>query len=151
MATRHVVSHVVPCSVLVVLDTNVLVAAIRSRRGASFALLSRLGTGAFDVAVSVPLVLEYEAVLVRHAEAAGLSRTDVEDLIDYICSVARQQHIFYLWRPLARDPKDDMVAELAIASAADAIVTHNLRDFAPVAELGMRVTLPRDFLAEIGA
>ena len=86
----------------------------------------------------------------RALPSTGLNERDVTSLLDYVCSVARQQTIFYLWRPLARDPKDDMVAELAIAAGADAIVTHNLRDFAPVADLGQRVITPHQLLRETG-
>ncbi len=133
----------------VVLDTNVLVAAIRSRRGASFAILSRIGTGAFDIAVSVPLVLEYEDALLRHASESGLSPTDIGDLIDYVCSVAQRQKIFFLWRPLLKDPKDDMVAEAAVAARCRAIVTHNVRDFAGVERLGVRAITPAAFLRQL--
>jgi putative PIN family toxin of toxin-antitoxin system len=108
---------------LVVLDTSVLVAGVRSRRGASFQLLSRIGTGAFDIAVSVPLVLEYEDALIRHLTATDLSEDDVRDIIDYVCSVAVRQEVFYLWRPILRDPGDDLVLELAIAANCDAITT----------------------------
>lgn len=135
---------------LVVLDTNVLVSAIRSRRGASFRVLSLVGSGHFELAVSVPLVFEYEDALLRSLHATDLDEDDITAIIDFMCSVAKHQTIFYLWRPIARDPKDDMVAELAIAAAADAIVTHNLRDFAPVAELGLRVITPRQLLQEAG-
>lgn len=133
---------------LVVLDTNVLVAAIRSRRGASFRLLSQVGTGSFDVAVSVPLVLEYEEVLLRHRGPMGAG--DVRDIVDYVCSVARQQNIFYLWRPLLRDPKDDMVAEVAVAAGAQAIITHNRKDYAGIARFGIQVLSPGEFLERIG-
>lgn len=133
-----------------VLDTNVLVSAIRSRRGASFRVLWLVGSGHFELAVSVPLVFEYEDALLRSLQATDLDEDDVLAIIDFMCSVAKHQTIFYLWRPIARDPKDDMVAELAIAAAADAIVTHNLRDFAPVAELGLRVITPRQLLQETG-
>lgn len=135
---------------LVVLDTSVLVAGVRSRRGASFQLLSRFGTGAFDVAVSVPLVLEYEGVLIRHLAAASLSETDVRDIVDYICSVAVRQEIFYLWRPILRDPGDDLVLELAVAANCDAIVTHNVRDFGGLGQFGLRLLSPGDFLNELG-
>jgi len=135
---------------LVVLDTNVLVSAIRSRRGASFRVLSLVGGGHFDLAISVPLVLEYEDALIRSLPASDLDESDVSAILDFVCSVAKHQTIFYLWRPIARDPKDDMVAELAIAAGADAIVTHNLRDFAPVAQLGLRVITPRQLLQETG-
>jgi putative PIN family toxin of toxin-antitoxin system len=135
----------------VVLDTNVLEAALRSRRGASFAILSQVGTGAFDIAISAPLVLEYEAVLMRQADEMGRTSTSVSNLIDYLCSVSRRQAIFFLWRPFLADPDDDMVLELAIAAGCDAIVTHNKRDFQKSAELGVSVLSPSDFLRQIGA
>jgi putative PIN family toxin of toxin-antitoxin system len=133
--------------VLVVLDTSMLVAGWRSRLGASFALLEHLRDGAFEIAVSVPLVLEYDAVLLRHL--AGRRKADVMALVDFLCSVAHQQSIFFLWRPLLRDPDDDMVAELAVASGAAAIVTHNVRDFEAVARFGVRVLAPSRFLLQL--
>src|SRR3954447_24551548 len=99
---------------LVVLDTSVLVAGARSRSGASFQLLSRIGTDTFEIAVSVPLVLEYEDALKRDPAATGLSSDDVQYVIDYICSVAVRQEIFYLWRPILRDAGDDLVLEVAV-------------------------------------
>jgi predicted nucleic acid-binding protein len=134
---------------LVVLDTNVLVAAIRSRRGASFETLSRLGTGAFELVVSVPLVLEYEDALLRHAGESGLSPRDVGELVDYLCAVALQQKIFFLWRPLLKDPKDDMVAEVAVAARCRTIVTHNVRDFAGVQRFGVAAITPATFLRQL--
>ncbi len=133
-----------------VVDTNVLVAATRSRRGASFRLLSEVGKGHFELAVSVPLVLEYEDVLKR--EASGVLRhEDVDDLIDYLCRVAHRQAVFYLWRPLLRDPDDDMILELAVACGARAIVTFNERDFGSAHRLGVEVWRPGRALEEIGA
>jgi len=95
---------------------RVLVAALRSSRGASFRLVSEIDSGRFEVCVSVPLVLEYEAALFRHTRSLGLSRRDVSDFLDYMCSVARRQPIFFLWRPQLRDPRDDMVLEAAVAA-----------------------------------
>lgn len=135
---------------LVILDTNVLVAAIRSRRGASFQVVSRIGTVAFNLAVSVPLVLEYESALLRHVAATELVEDDVLAIVDYICLVARRQPIFLLWRPLLRDPKDDMIAEAAIAAGCDAVVTHNRSDFEELAQFGVRMLGPGEFLREIG-
>ena len=125
-----------------------LVAGWRSRTGASFAVLEQLPDDAFDIALSVPLVLEYEAVLLRHLDS-GRSTADVLALVDYLCSIAQHQSIFFLWRPLLRDANDDMVAELAVASAAWAIITHNVRDFATVPKLGIRVLTPAQFLLHL--
>lgn len=133
----------------VVLDTNVLVAALRSRRGASFELISRLGSGAFEVAVSVSLVLEYESVLLRHLSATPFTEDDIRDFIDYVCDAAIYQEIFFLWRPFLRDPGDDLVLEVAVAAHCEAIVTHNVRDFAGARKLGVRALTPGEFLAEL--
>jgi putative PIN family toxin of toxin-antitoxin system len=137
------------CVVRVVLDTNVLVAAIRSRRGASFELVTLLGTGAFEVAVSVALVLEYESSLLRNRTASSLSEQDVRDLVDYVCAVSIPQEIFFLWRPFLRDPNDDLVLELAVSARCEAIVTHNVRDFAGAEKMGVRVITPGKFLHEL--
>jgi predicted nucleic acid-binding protein len=133
----------------VVLDTSVLVAALRSRRGASFELISRLGTGTFEVAVSVPLVLEYEGALLRHVAASPFTESDVWTLIDYICDVAVQQEVFFLWRPFLRDPGDDLVLELAVAARCAAIVTHNVRDFGGAERFGVGVLRPGRFLQQL--
>jgi putative PIN family toxin of toxin-antitoxin system len=135
---------------LVVLDTSVLVAGARSRSGASFQLLSRIGNDAFDVAVSVPLVLEYEDALKRDPAATGFSNDDVQYVIDYICSVAVRQEIFYLWRPILRDAGDDLVLEVAVAANCDAIVTHNVRDFAGIERFGLELLTPGQFLQKLG-
>lgn len=134
----------------IVLDTSVLVAAWRSRQGASFALVSQLGTGKFDVAVSVPLVLEYESALLRNLAPSKLTPRDVRIFLDYICSVAQRQGIFFLWRPMLRDPNDDMVAEVAVAAGCDAIITHNVRDFAGVERFKIAIQTPREFIETLG-
>jgi putative PIN family toxin of toxin-antitoxin system len=132
------------------MDTNVLVSALRSRNGASFRLLTLMDSGKFELAISVPLVLEHEAATKKHAHVTGLSASDVDVIIDYICSIARHYRIYYLWRPFLKDPKDDMVLELAIMSRASAIVTHNTADFKGIEEFGLRAIRPRDLLMEIG-
>ena len=133
----------------VVIDTNVLVAAIRSRRGASFQVLSLVSTDAFELAVSVPLVLEYEDAMMRHVTASSLDESDVRDLLDYICSVAVHQEVFFLWRPFLRDAADDMIVELAVAAGCELIVTHNVRDFRGAERFGLRVVTPASFLQEL--
>ena len=129
----------------IVLDTSVLVSAWRSRLGASFEIIESIGSGLFEIAVSVPLVAEYESALLRHL--VGLQRPHhVEALIDLMCAVAVQQKVYFLWRPLLSDPNDDMVVEVAIASHASVIVTHNIRDFAAARDLGLQILAPGAFL-----
>lgn len=134
----------------VVLDTNVLVAALRSTRGASFRLLSLVGAGGFEIALSVALVLEYEDALARHLSQSPFDEKDMVELLDFLCTVGHRQEIFYLWRPVLRDPADDMVLELAVASRSGFIVTFNERHFVGCETFGVRVVTPRTFLAEIG-
>ncbi len=131
------------------LDTNVLVAALRSRHGSSFKVLSLVGTGKFETSVSVPLVLEYEDALMRDVRRP-ITMRDVGDLLDYVCSVSNRQEVFYLWRPTLRDPKDDLVLEVAVAAGCECIVTFNQRDFAGAERFGLRVMPPSEFLLEIG-
>jgi putative PIN family toxin of toxin-antitoxin system len=135
----------------IVVDTNVLIAALRSRRGASFRLLSILGTRP-DVRpqLSVPLVLEYEATAVGQAAELGLTVKDIGVVLDYLCSIADHHEIFYLWRPVLRDPKDDMVLELAVAAGCRTIVTYNKSDFQGAEAFGIRVETAREFLVRIG-
>lgn len=131
----------------VVLDTNVLIAGLRSRRGASFRLLELLAEGRYEVSVSVPLILEYEAVARRHAPEIGLTDADVDAVVDFLCRVAHHRRIFFLWRPFLRDPKDDMVLEVAVEGQCRHIVTFNTRDFAGAEQFGLRPVTPREFLA----
>lgn len=133
----------------IVMDTNVLVSALRSRNGASFRLLTIVDSGKFEIAISVPLVLEYEAATKKHLRASGLCASDVDAVIDYICQIAGHYKIYYLWRPFLPDPKDDMVLELAVVSKAGDIVTYNGADFKGIEKFGLRAITPRDFLREI--
>ncbi len=130
----------------IVLDTNVLVAALKSSQGTSFRLLSLLERDLFTVHVSTPLVTEYEAVLKRGITA--LTADDIDDVIDFLCSKAVLDKIFYLWRPVLKDPDDDFVLELAVKANAT-IVTWNVADFKQTARFGIDVMTPRDFLASL--
>jgi putative PIN family toxin of toxin-antitoxin system len=132
------------------LDTNVLIAAARSGRGVSARLLSLVGTDRFDIYISVPLVLEYEDVLSRHVPRQSPRFPLWQDILDYLCSVGMKQRVFFLWRPILRDPKDDMILELAVAGQCDVIVTYNRRDFQELERFALRVLEPKEFLQEIG-
>jgi predicted nucleic acid-binding protein len=104
----------------------------------------------FETVVSVPLVLEYEDALYRHIRHSKLTRSDVGDLLDYLCAVSGHQEIFFLWRPFLRDPRDDLVLEVAVAASVDCIVTHNVRDFSGAESFGIETLSPGEFLARLG-
>ncbi len=134
-----------------VLDTNVLVTGLRSRGGASFRLLSLVGADRrFEINLSVPVVLEYESTLKRPGKTPGLTEEDVDSVLDYLCSVGHHREIYFLWRPVLRDPKDDMVLEVAVEASCEFVVTHNLRDFRGIERYGVRPVSPSEFLREIG-
>ena len=126
-----------------------MIAGLRSSAGASFAILRQLGSAQLTVNVSVPLVLEYEAVAKRQARELGLTFADVEAVIDYICRVASHRTIYYLWRPVLSDPQDDLVLELAVESGAEYIVTHNIRHFAEASRFGVRAVTPGEYLRRV--
>ncbi len=135
----------------VVIDTNVLVSALRSQRGASFLLLQKLGTLLFQPIISPPLCLEYEDVLRRPGLIAGVTEQDIGDFLDYILSECLECRIHFLWRPHLPDPKDDLILELALAGNAPFIITHNIRDFRGVESLGIRAVTPDQFLRILSA
>ena len=133
----------------VVIDTNVLVAAL-SNRGASHRLLRLLGDRRWQINLSVPLVLEYEQTLKRVCTSGDLSAGDIDSVVHFLCANANLRPIFFLWRPFLPDPKDDFILELAVESRADFVLTFNTRDFAGADRFGIRVISPREFLAIIG-
>jgi putative PIN family toxin of toxin-antitoxin system len=134
----------------IVIDTNVLISALRSRRGASYRLLTLIDAGKFEVNISVPLVLEYEQTALNHILETPLSKEDIGDILDYICRVSNRKKVFYLWRPALKDPKDDMILELAVTAGCDFIVTYNKQDFQGAERFGLEVVTPRSFLERIG-
>jgi putative PIN family toxin of toxin-antitoxin system len=135
-----------------VLDTDVLVAVFRSARGASRQLLLGALDRRFELLLSVPLMLEYEAVLTRpeHLAACGLNAGEVERVLDDLASVARQVRLAFRWRPRLSDANDDMVLETAVNGNADAIVTFNQSDFEEARrEFNCAVILPREALDQM--
>ena len=135
----------------VVLDTNVLVAAMRSRRGASNAILTSAFGGRFDWLASIPLFIEYEEVLMRPELllATGMRSADISGLLTDIAAIVTPVELHFLWRPQLRDPKDEMVLETAVNGQADTLVTHNVRDFAGIGTFGVGVLPPRQFLERL--
>lgn len=134
-----------------VFDTNILVAAARSRNGASFALLQALRNRRFVALVSVPLMLEYETVLKRpeHLAVGGRSGAMTDAFLDALSLFIEPVHLHYLWRPQLRDPADEMVLETALNGRADALVTLNVADFAAAGHFRLEVATPGAFLRRL--
>jgi putative PIN family toxin of toxin-antitoxin system len=134
-----------------VLDTDILVAARRSRTGAANELLRRADSQAFVMLTSVPLFFEYEAVLTRaeHLLASGTTAKQVKGFLDYLAGLVTPVKFHFLWRPQLTDVADEMVLETAINGQADAIVTFNIRHFRPAAKFGIEVIRPGEALRRL--
>ncbi|MHB8167047.1 MAG: putative toxin-antitoxin system toxin component, PIN family [Sulfuricella sp.] len=131
----------------IILDTSVLVSAVRSRNGASYQLLSMLPSRDFEIALTVALYTEWQAVLTRSEHLPpGVTVDATLRFLRYLASIAYLQDVHFLWRPFLRDPDDDMVLECAVASGSQFIVTHNMKDFRRVEELKVQAIKPADFL-----
>jgi len=130
----------------VVLDTSVLVAAARSNRGASHALLARLPDGGFQTVISVALFAEYRAVLLRPENLLQRTVPQAESFLDFLISTSHLQEVFFRWRPALPDPDGDLILELAAAGGCRYIVTHNVRDFRGAEQWGIAAVTPGDFL-----
>ena len=137
-----------------VLDTNVVVAGLRSPTGASAALLGHALSGAFTLLLSVTLALEYEAVCRDRDQriVSGLSEAEVVTIITALCAVAEPVATRFLWRPQLHDPADEMVLEAAVNGVADALVTFNRKDFggAP-ARFGIVMLSPQEALRKLAS
>lgn len=132
----------------IVIDTNIIVSALKSKNGASNKLLSLIGTNKFITHISVPLMLEYEEVLHPLFESLGTQK--INDILNYICAVSKKVKIYYLWRPKLKDPKDELVLELAVASNSKYILTYNQKDFKGVEKFGIEAITPKEFLQLMG-
>jgi putative PIN family toxin of toxin-antitoxin system len=131
----------------VIIDTSVLVAAVRSRNGASYQVVSMLPSNDFEIALTVALYTEWQAVLTRPEHLPpGATVDDAQGFLRYLASVAHLQDVHFLWRPFLHDPDDDMVLECAVASRSQFIVTHNMKDFKRTEELKVQAIRPADFL-----
>lgn len=134
----------------IVIDTNVIVSALRSRNGFSFDLLSIIDDKRFKISISVPLILEYEDAIKRNKKVIKLSQPNIDAILDYICLVAEKRKIFYLWRPFLRDPNDDMILELAVESESDFIISFNKKDFVGTRKFNIEVLTPKEILQMLG-
>jgi putative PIN family toxin of toxin-antitoxin system len=131
----------------VVFDTNVLVAAARSRRGASHALVSSIPSAEFQLCLSVSLYTEWQQVLTRAENLPpGRTAADARNYLHFLAGQSHLQEIHFLWRPFLPDANDDMVLELAFAAGCRYLVTHNVKDFHGAEQLGVTAISPREFL-----
>ena len=135
---------------LAVLDTNVIYAALRSDRGASYQILIALEQQRFQMVLGTTLLLEHEDILKRPDSQLAITHTEIGVVLDYFCSVALQQSVHWLWRPWLKDPKDDHLLELAMAASCPLIVTRNTKDFKNISLFGISVVTPAAFLNLIG-
>ena len=136
----------------VVLDTDIIVTAMRSVTGGSNAVLREVATGRLTPLVTPALFLEYEAVLKRPEQrlAHGLGLRDIDRFLAALASACEAVEVSFQWRPQLTDPNDEMVMETAVNGRADALITHNLRDFAKgTARFGLRVFRPGELLKEL--
>lgn len=134
------------------MDTDAIVATMRSPSGASAAIIRKARQGKVALLLSVPLAMEYEAVCVRpeHQLAAGLSEQEVRVFVDAAIAIAEPVKIHYLWRPQLRDPSDEMVLETAVNGRADLLITFNVRDYGTApARFGIEVMTPREAVERI--
>ncbi len=133
----------------VVLDTNVLVAGYRSRNGASFALLQLIGARKIAPLITVALFLEYEDVMKRPEQAGshGMDHAAIDRMLSGLAALTEAVDVHFQWRPQLSDAKDEMVLEAAVNGRADALITHNVRDFQPAAgQFDLLVLRPSEFL-----
>jgi len=134
----------------IVIDTNIFISALKKDTGASFYLLSLVGKNEFETNISVPLIMEYESVGRRFLNQTNLTVSDLNDILDYICLSANRHKINYLWRPFLKDPKDDLVLELAVKSRSQHIITFNKKDFKNISKFNISAITPWEFLKERG-
>lgn len=135
-----------------VLDADVIVAAMRSPSGASAAILHSVRQGHATLLLSVPLAIEYEAACQKpeHRYAAGLSERQVDIFLNAVIAMAEPVETYILWRPQLRDLNDEMVLEVAVNGHADALITFNMRDYGNVPRrFGVDLLLPREAIWRI--
>jgi predicted nucleic acid-binding protein len=134
----------------VILDTNVILAAMRSQTGASRRLLLTIGHPRWQNVITPALMYEYEDVARRPGKAPGLSQQDITNILDLIYQQSHRQLVWFSWRPLSSDPGDDAILEAAIAGGCDYVVSFNERHLRAAKEFGIEVLKPADLLKLIG-
>lgn len=130
----------------IVIDTNVIVSALKSKKGTSYALFRLIGADKFELKISVPLILEYEKVLLDPKIRIPFTKDEIGKILNFICANSTHHKIYFLWRPYLKDEKDDMVLELAVSSNSEYIITFNQKDFVGAEKFGIKIITPKEFL-----
>jgi predicted nucleic acid-binding protein len=134
----------------VTIDSNVLVAAVRSTLGWSYKLVRDIGVDPrWQACVTVPLLHEYAEQICKAGHTPEWSPENREDFLDYICASSECFEVHYLWRPLLADEDDHLVLEAAMASSSPVIVTFNKRDLAPAEKMGISLMTPKEFMLSL--
>lgn len=129
-----------------------IVAGLRSALGASHQLLRHVANGKISPLLTSALFLEYEDVLKRPEQrlAHGMSMAQIDGFLSAFASASVAVNVHFRWRPMLADAADEMVLEAAVNGSAEALVTHNIRDFEPAVRLlQLRVLKPGEFLQEM--
>ncbi len=134
----------------VILDTNVILAAMRSQTGASYRLLLTIGHPRWQSLVTPALMYEYEDVARRPGNVPGLSPQDITDILDLLYRESHRQLVWFSWRPASPDPGDDLVLDAAVAGGCDFVVTFNERHLRAAREFGIEILKPVELLKLIG-
>ena len=134
----------------VILDTNVVLAALRSQAGASYRLLFTIGHPRWQAVITPAVMYEYEDLVRRPGNAPGLSRQDITNILDLIYRESHRQLVWFSWRPLSSDPGDDAILEAAIVGGCDYVVSFNERHLRAARKFGIEVLKPADLLKLIG-
>jgi putative PIN family toxin of toxin-antitoxin system len=135
---------------MVIIDTNVILSGLKSQKGQSYKILQKILNGGIHFAISVPLVLEYEAVLKRELNRDIFTDRDINDFINFICKAGEPTKIYYLWRPFLKDPYDDHILEVAITANCKYIITYNKKDFEKAKDIGIQAITPYEYMEMVG-
>jgi len=121
-------------------------AGLYSSTGASFQILQNIANGKLKPVISTTLLFEYEDVLKRKQSVLTLTNAEVDIILDNLCSLSDFQEIYFLWRPYLKDPKNDYVLEVSVASKTKQIITHNIKDFKGIEKIGIQAISPKELL-----
>jgi len=131
------------------MDTNVLMAGLRSKSGASHELLRLLSLRRWTLVLSNTLLTEYQEILHREQSFLPYNHKEIERLLDGFCLRAEKRRLHWRWWPVLPDPDAEALIHLAAEGRVEYLVTHNVRHFSPAGRFGVSVLTPAQFLQEL--